>query len=395
MKQNNMLAMILAGGRGTRLHELTKKVAKPAVSYGGKYRIIDFPLSNCINSGIDTVGVLTQYQPLRLNTHIGIGMPWDLDRNNGGVTILSPYERSAGSDWYSGTANAIYQNIDYIDTYNPDYVLILSGDHIYKMDYEVMLEYHKENQAAVTIACMPVPWEEASRFGVVITDENGVKQGLGNMEMMPDIAICDPEVTASMPPHITAETGMDALTHALEALASNRANYVSNILAKSAAKDIIETLPKAYEDGQDMKAREIMVNASMVAGMAFTNVSLGIVHSMAHTVGSYFHVAHGLADAILLPYVMEFNSAEPYAKKVYEDFAEYIGEKDLIQTVKELNQKVGIPTALKDVIPEEEKYMDMLDEMAKVAKADGCTKTNPIIPEPEQFKELFVKAYRG
>ena len=245
--------------------------------------------------------------------------------------------------------------------------------------------------------CIPSTSGTASEVSrsVVITDENGVKQGLGNMEMMPDIAICDPEVTASMPPHITAETGMDALTHALEALASNRANYVSNILAKSAAKDIIETLPKAYEDGQDMKAREIMVNASMVAGMAFTNVSLGIVHSMAHTVGSYFHVAHGLADAILLPYVMEFNSAEPYAKKVYEDFAEYIGEKDLIQTVKELNQKVGIPTALKDVIPEEEKYMDMLDEMAKVAKADGCTKTNPIIPEPEQFKELFVKVYRG
>ncbi|MCD8250332.1 MAG: glucose-1-phosphate adenylyltransferase, partial [Lachnospiraceae bacterium] len=168
-----MIAMLLAGGQGSRLGVLTAKVAKLAVAFGGKYRIIDFPLSNCINSGIDTVGVLTQYQPLRLNTHIGIGMPWDLDRNNGGVTILSPYERSAGSDWYSGTANAIYQNIDYIDTYNPDYVLILSGDHIYKMDYEVLLDFHKENDAAVTIACMPVPWEEASRFGVVITDETG------------------------------------------------------------------------------------------------------------------------------------------------------------------------------------------------------------------------------
>ena len=165
--------MLLAGGPGSRLGVLTAKVAKPAVAFGGKYRIIDFPLSNCINSGIDTVGVLTQYQPLRLNTHIGIGMPWDLDRNNGGVTILSPYERSAGSDWYSGTANAIYQNIDYIDNYNPEYVLILSGDHIYKMDYEVMLDYHKENNAAVTIACMPVPWEEASRFGVVVTDDKG------------------------------------------------------------------------------------------------------------------------------------------------------------------------------------------------------------------------------
>jgi len=171
--KKEMIAMLLAGGQGSRLGVLTAKVAKPAVSFGAKYRIIDFPLSNCINSGIDTVGVLTQYQPLRLNTHIGIGMPWDLDRNNGGVTILPPYEKSQNSEWYTGTANAIYQNIDYIDTYHPDYVLILSGDHIYKMDYELMLDFHKENGASVTIAAMPVPMEEASRFGIVITDENG------------------------------------------------------------------------------------------------------------------------------------------------------------------------------------------------------------------------------
>lgn len=163
--------MLLAGGQGSRLGVLTQKVAKPAVSFGGKYRIIDFPLSNCINSGVDTVGVLTQYQPLRLNAHIGIGIPWDLDRNVGGVTILPPYEKSKGSDWYTGTANAIYQNLEYMETYNPDYVLILSGDHIYKMDYEVMLEYHKANNADVTIAAMPVPIEEASRFGIVITDD--------------------------------------------------------------------------------------------------------------------------------------------------------------------------------------------------------------------------------
>lgn len=164
--------MLLAGGQGSRLGVLTSNVAKPAVSFGGKYRIIDFPLSNCINSGIDTVGVLTQYQPLRLNSHIGIGIPWDLDRNNGGVMVLPPYEKSDNSEWYSGTANAIYQNMNYIDSYNPEYVLILSGDHIYKMDYEVMLDFHKENNADITIAVMPVPWEEASRFGVVITDEN-------------------------------------------------------------------------------------------------------------------------------------------------------------------------------------------------------------------------------
>ena len=169
--KKEMIAMLLAGGQGSRLGVLTQKVAKPAVSFGGKYRIIDFPLSNCINSGVDTVGVLTQYQPLRLNTHIGIGIPWDLDRNVGGVTILPPYERSKGSDWYTGTANAIFQNLEYMETYNPEYVLILSGDHIYKMDYEVMLEYHKANNADVTIAAMPVPMEEASRFGIVITDD--------------------------------------------------------------------------------------------------------------------------------------------------------------------------------------------------------------------------------
>ena len=173
MIRKEMIAMLLAGGQGSRLGVLTSKVAKPAVSFGGKYRIVDFPLSNCINSGVDTVGVLTQYQPLRLNTHIGIGIPWDLDRNVGGVSVLPPYEKSSSSEWYSGTANAIYQNLEYMQSYNPEYVLILSGDHIYKMDYEVMLDYHKASHADVTIAAMPVPMEEASRFGVVITDENG------------------------------------------------------------------------------------------------------------------------------------------------------------------------------------------------------------------------------
>lgn len=171
MIKKEMIAMLLAGGQGSRLGVLTEKVAKPAVAFGGKYRIIDFPLSNCINSGIDTVGVLTQYQPLRLNTHIGIGIPWDLDRNEGGVTVLPPYEKSINSEWYTGTANAIFQNMDYMEQYNPEYVLILSGDHIYKMDYEVMLDFHKANKADVTIATMPVPLEEASRFGIVVTDE--------------------------------------------------------------------------------------------------------------------------------------------------------------------------------------------------------------------------------
>ena len=176
MIKKEMIAMLLAGGQGSRLGVLTSRLAKPAVAFGGKYRIIDFPLSNCINSGIDTVGVLTQYRPLRLNQHIGIGIPWDLDRNLGGVTVLPPYEKSTNSQWYTGTANAIYQNLEYIEYYNPEYVLILSGDHIYKMDYELMLDAHKALDADITIATYEVPMEEASRFGVVITDENGVIQ---------------------------------------------------------------------------------------------------------------------------------------------------------------------------------------------------------------------------
>lgn len=166
--------MLLAGGQGSRLGILTHSIAKPAVPYGGKYRIIDFPLSNCVNSGIDTVGVLTQYQPLALNEYIGSGQPWDLDRMDGGVHILSPYQQIKGSEWYKGTANAIYQNINFIDRYDPEYVAVLSGDHIYKMDYSEMLAFHKERNADCTIAMMEVPWEEASRFGLMLVNEDGV-----------------------------------------------------------------------------------------------------------------------------------------------------------------------------------------------------------------------------
>ena len=172
-KKTECIAMLLAGGQGSRLGVLTKNIAKPAGPYGGKYRIIDFPLSNCVNSGIYTVGVLTQYQPLELNEYIGNGGPWDLDRANGGVHILSPYQQIKGTEWYKGTANAIYQNIHFIDRYNPEYVAILSGDHIYKMDYAKMLQFHKEKEAACTIAMLEVPWEEASRFGLMFTDDDG------------------------------------------------------------------------------------------------------------------------------------------------------------------------------------------------------------------------------
>ncbi len=173
VKKTECLAMLLAGGQGSRLGILTKNIAKPAVPYGGKYRIIDFPLSNCINSGIETVGVLTQYQPLELNDYIGNGRPWDLDRSYGGVHVLSPYQQIKGTEWYKGTANAIYQNINFIDRYNPEYVAVLSGDHIYKMDYNKMLKFHKEKDAACTIAMLEVPWEEASRFGLMFVNDDG------------------------------------------------------------------------------------------------------------------------------------------------------------------------------------------------------------------------------
>ena len=173
MKKTECVAMLLAGGQGSRLGVLTQKIAKPAVPYGGKYRIIDFPLSNCVNSGIETVGVLTQYQPLELNDYIGSGKPWDLDRLSGGVHVLPPYQKIEGADWYKGTANAIYQNIPFIERYNPEYVLVLSGDHIYKMDYSEMLQKHKESGADCTIAVLEVSLEEASRFGIMNTKPDG------------------------------------------------------------------------------------------------------------------------------------------------------------------------------------------------------------------------------
>ncbi len=173
MKATKCVAMILAGGQGSRLGILTSKVAKPAVTFGGKYRIIDFALSNCVHSGINTIGVLTQYKPLELNTYIGNGSTWDLDRNDGGVFVLPPYQKEETGEWYKGTANAIYQNIEFVDQYNPEHVVILSGDHIYKMDYNKMMQYHEEKGAAATIAVIPVPWEEASRFGIMETDGEG------------------------------------------------------------------------------------------------------------------------------------------------------------------------------------------------------------------------------
>ena len=233
---------------------------------------------------------------------------------------------------------------------------------------------------------------EVSRSIVISDNERGVKHGIGNMEMMPDIAICDPAVTMSMPGHITAETGMDAMTHAVEALFSQRANYLSDILARQAVNDIFTYLPLAYEDGEDVEAREKMLNASMAAGLAFTNVSLGIVHSIAHTLGSFFHIAHGLGDAIVLPYVIHFNemkSAE--ARKIYRNLAEEQKAESFEEGILELNKKLHITDKISVLLSEEQKaaYQDKIPEMADMALADGCTKTNPVIPTKEEMEELF------
>lgn len=237
---------------------------------------------------------------------------------------------------------------------------------------------------------------EVSRSIVITEDETHKKYGIGNMEMMPDIAICDPVVTVTMPPKITAETGMDALAHALEAWVSKRANYVSDILAQAAVKDIVEYLPKAYEDGSNLEYREKMLSASMIAGLAFTNVSLGIVHSMAHTLGSLYGLPHGLLNAVLMPYVIEFNSQSKAARDKYDQLAESLNKgKDLIGIVKELNSRVKNPDSLNSLIKDEENYMNNMQTMIEMALTDGCTKTNPIIPGKDELKDLYIYAYYG
>lgn len=236
---------------------------------------------------------------------------------------------------------------------------------------------------------------EVSRSIVVTNDETGFKFGIGNMEMMPDYAICDPVVTLSMPPFLTASTGMDALTHAVEAYLSNRANYVSDILALQAVKDIVANLESAYNYADNITYRENMLNASVVAGMAFTNVSLGIVHSIAHTLGSYFHVPHGVANAMMLPYVIAYNSRNEFAKNRYDFLAKECGKESFLEVVKEMNKNMKIPATLQEYIKNDTDFNAKLDELAAMSLKDGCTKTNPLIPSFEEFKMIIHAAYYG
>ena len=296
--------------------------------------------------------------------------------------------------------------------FNPDYILAIGGGS--PMDAAKLMWVYYEHpelktlndiltanpfpklRAKARFICIPSTAGTASEVSrsVVITD-GGIKHGIGNMEMMPDIAICDPEVTLSMPANITAETGMDAMTHALEALVSTRKNYVSGILARQAVIDIAGALPRAYKNGTDIAARETMLNASMVAGMAFTNVSLGIVHSMAHAIGGKFHISHGLADAVILPYVVEFNSADAEAQALYDALAKNLGCPVMAEVIRSLNTELNIPPSFMRLIPDRDSYCAALDELSQLALNDGCTKTNPVIPTIDQLKNLYLRVYNG
>lgn len=236
---------------------------------------------------------------------------------------------------------------------------------------------------------------EVSRSVVISDPEKHMKYGIGDMEMMPDVALLEPGITASMPPKVTAETGMDALTHAVEAYTSNRANDISDTLAEKSILEICKYLPLAYKDGQNLEYREKLLNFSCTAGLAFTNVSLGIVHSMAHTVGGKYGVSHGLANAILLPYVIEYNMQSEEASRRYTHLAEEMGAESFLEFVIKLNKELNIPSNLKEVINNDESFEKDIEEIAQIAKNDGCTKTNSVIPEVNELVDLFRKAYYG
>lgn len=311
--------------------------------------------------------------------------------------------------------STVVRGSDLMKEFGPDLIVGLGGGSAMDAAKAMWIFYENENFTSLAdilppnefpklrkkakLICIPSTSgtaSEVSRSIVITEDSTHTKYGVGNMEMMPDFAILDPEVTVTLPLSITAETGMDALTHAIEAWVSRRANYLSDILAKAAIKDIIEYLPKVMEEPKNLRYREFMLNASMTAGMAFTNVSLGIIHSMAHTLGSVFEQAHGRLNAILLPYIIDFNSQDKDTKRKYEALAKDLNLKlDLASFVRELNEQLNIPRTLNEIIPNEDRFKENMDHLIDAATADGCTKTNPIIPTRDEFRTLFNEAYYG
>ncbi|XMB72792.1 iron-containing alcohol dehydrogenase [Mycoplasmatota bacterium WC30] len=310
--------------------------------------------------------------------------------------------------------NTVLKGARFMLKHNPDIIIAIGGgsamdaakamwiyyEHpsIETLEYITIKANFPKLRNKARLVCIPSTAGTASEVSrsIVITDDNThIKYGIGNMEMMPDIAICDPITTLSLPKHITAETGMDALCHALEAIASTRANYVSDTLAEKAILDIFEYLPKVMQEPQNMLYREIMLNSAMMAGLAFTNVSLGITHSIAHGLGSLFNMPHGLANAILLPYIVSFNSLNDDALAVYDKLAKKLNKANLVTALFELNKEINIPLSLNERITDEADFLGKLDTLIDFALKDGCTKTNPILPTKTHLKNIILAAYYG
>ena len=341
--------------------------------------------------------------------------------STGVMDIVEKHLKNAGVEFvtYSGIEpdpffSTVLKGAKFMLEHNPDIIIAIGGGSamdaakamwIYYEHPEIdSLEYIsvKENfpklRNKARLCCIPTTAgtaSEVSRSIVITDDATHIKYCIGNMEMMPDIAICDPVTTLSLPSHITAETGMDALCHALEAVVSTRANYLSDILAKAAIYDIFEYLPKAYIEPKNIKYRETMLNAAMTAGLAFTNVSLGITHSIAHGLGSLFNMPHGLANAILLPYIVSFNSQNEEALAIYDALAKDLNEYNLSKALFDLNKKLSIPLSLNERITNEEEFLNKLDTLVEFALKDGCTKTNPILPTKPHLKGIILAAYYG
>lgn len=309
--------------------------------------------------------------------------------------------------------DTVERGAKFMEEEKPDFILAIGGGSVMDAAKAMWIFYeHPETKGLeelmdkskfpklrlkAHLGCIPTTAGTASEVSrsIVITDSmTGYKCGIGNMEMMPDVAILDPITTISLPKHLTAQTGFDALTHAIEAYTSNRANYLTDILAKAAIIDIFDTLPKVYVNLNDIDLREKMLNASMVAGLSFTNASLGIVHSISHSLGSIFHVPHGILNAILLPYVIEFNRNNPITLRRYSDIAKWIGEKNLTLGIKRLIKDLEIKDDLSLYISQDD-LMNKLDEVISLALEDGCTKTNPVAPKPSDIRKIILRAYRG